>query len=398
MNLRIFLLALGTFALGTDAFVVAGVLPKVATELKLNLGTAGWIVTIFSLTYGLGAPFLAALTNRIPRHRLLLGSLVLFTLANVLSALAPSFETLLLTRILAGASAALYSPIAYALATTLASPAKRGQALATVGAGLTISTVVGVPLGTWLGQSFNWRITFGLVAVLGAVAIIILKLVGIPRTPNPANLSLQARLAPITRPQVLLALLPVMLWGLGSFVLYTYVTPFLQHVTHVQDTGGLLVGYGLGAVAGSWLAGLAVDRFGALPPVVVGFSVLTLTFIILPYGATNLWGAFPLMFVWSLSGWSIFPPQQHRLLALFPESAGVVLALNNSAFYLGTALGSAVGGLALSWVGIGALSWVGAVFEVLALGTFVLGAQPVREISYRKKETEPELVASQAKG
>jgi MFS transporter, DHA1 family, inner membrane transport protein len=395
MNVRILLLALGTFALGTDAFVVAGVLPKVAADLEISLETAGWVVTIFSLTYGLGAPFLAALTNRISRHTLLLGSLLVFTLANVLSALSPSFEALLLTRILAGVSAALYSPTAYTIATTLASPAKRGQALATVVAGLTISTVVGVPLGTWIGQSFNWRITFVLVAVLGGVALVVLKLVGVPRIPIMTNLSLQARLAPITRPQVLLALLPVMLWSLGTFVLYTYITPFLQYTTNIQDISGLLVAYGLGAVIGSWLAGLAVDKFGALPPIVAGLSVLTLTFIVLPYGASSLWGAFPLMFVWSLSGWSIFPPQQHRLLALFPESASVILALNNSVFYLGSALGSAVGGLVLVWGGTGALSWVGAVFEVLALGAFVLGAHPVRETSYTQKESE--LVATQAK-
>lgn len=360
----------------------------------MSVSTAGWVVTLFSLTYGLGAPFLAALTSQIPRHRLLLGALLVFSLANVFSALAPSFEILLLTRILAGCSAALYSPTAYFVATSLSSPQKRGQALATVVAGLTISTVLGVPLGTWIGQSFNWRITFGLVALLGGVALGVLSLAGIPRIANPPSLGLRARLAPISQPQVLLALLPVVIWSAGTFVLYTYITPFLQQITHVQDTGGLLLAYGLGTVVGNWLAGRAVDRFGSLRPIATLMIVMIVTLALFPLGATALWGAIPLMFLWSLSGWGVFPSQQHRLLSLFPESTNVILALNNSAFYLGSAIGTTIGGLVLSGIGTGVLSWVGAALEVAALGVLLLGPNPVR---LSMPESETELVAVKAK-
>jgi predicted MFS family arabinose efflux permease len=393
MNLRIYLLAVGTFALGTDAFVVAGVLPKIGADLGVSVSTAGWVVTLFSLTYGLGAPLLAALTGRIPRHRLLLGALVVFSLANVFSAIAPNFEILLLTRILAGTSAALYSPTAYFMATSLSTPQKRGQALATVVAGLTISTVLGVPLGTWIGQSFNWRITFGLVALLGGVALGVLALTGIPRIANPPSLGLRARLAPISQPRVLLALLPVLIWSAGTFILYTYITPFLQQTTHLQDTGGLLLAYGLGTVVGNWSAGLAVDRFGSLPTIASLLVLMIITLGLLPLGATSLWGAIPLLFLWSFSGWGVFPSQQHRLLALFPQSANVILALNNSAFYLGGALGTATGGLVLSGIGTGGLSWVGAAFEVVALGGLLLGPNPVR---LSRQESETELVPAKA--
>ncbi len=205
---RIFLLALGMFALGTDAYVVAGVLPKIAHATMVSESLAGQLVTAFTLTYGLGAPVLAVLTSRWPRNRVLVIALFGFCLANVGSALAPTFPLLILTRLLAGGCAATHSPLAYATSTQLSPPQKRGQALALMVSGFTLATVLGSPLGIWVGEHASWRLSFALVAVLAGMACGALLASRLPRTGTQPSLSLHTRLAPVKDPLLLLALSP----------------------------------------------------------------------------------------------------------------------------------------------------------------------------------------------
>ncbi|MDW6061874.1 MFS transporter [Streptomyces sp. FXJ1.4098] len=170
MRLRLLLLALGTFAVGTDSMVMAGILGLISRDLDVSVPTAGQMVTVFALAYALLAPVLATLTARWPRRQLLLTALTVFTAANALSALAPTYPLLLATRVLAAAGAALYTPTANAVATSLVPPERRGRALATVLGGMTVATALGVPLGTWIGRT-DWRLTMWLVVALGAAAL-----------------------------------------------------------------------------------------------------------------------------------------------------------------------------------------------------------------------------------
>src|SRR5262249_17023431 len=163
------------------------------------------LVTVFALVYGFGAPFLSVLTSQISRRRLLMGVLLGFGVANILSALAPTFPLLLVTRVVAACCAALYTPTASAVATTVTSTAQRGQALAVVLSGLTISTVLGVPAGTWIGLHFGWPATFIFIAILAGIAFLSLLLLGIPDVAMPLSISLKARLEPLTQPRLLFA-------------------------------------------------------------------------------------------------------------------------------------------------------------------------------------------------
>jgi predicted MFS family arabinose efflux permease len=355
------------FALGTDAFVIAGVLPVIARDMQVTEGLAGQLVTVFSLTYGLGAPALAALTGRWPRARILIIALGTFCLINVGSALAPSFALLALTRVLAACFAALYAPLAYTIGTALATPEKRGQALSLVLGGLTVATVLGSPLGTWVGDHFGWRMSFGLVALLAGVACVALLLCGLPSESAASVPSLRSRLAPMREPRLLLALLPTLLWDLGIYIVYTYLAPLLQQNLHLSDISGVLMVFGVGTVLGNWLGGLITDRLGSSRPLVTGFVALTIILFGIPFATRSLLFGLPLLFIWGVCCPSLFIAQQGRMLNLAPKHANVILALNNSMLYLGIAGGAALGGIVLHTQSVMLLGPLGAACSLLAL-------------------------------
>lgn len=369
---RILLLALGMFALGTDAFVVAGVLPVIARETQVSEGLAGQLVTVFSLTYALGAPLLAALTGRWSRNRVLVIALGAFCLSNIGSALAPNFTVLMLMRILTGCFAALYAPLAYATGTTLATPEKRGQALSLVLGGLVIATVLGSPLGTWVGEHFGWRLSFGLVALLAGVACAALVLYGLPRPVAAEVPSLRMRLAPIKEPRLLLALSPTLLGNLGLYMVYTYLALLLQQNMHIVAVSGLLIVFGLGTASGNWVSGVVVDRIGSTRPIIGALIGLAIILSILPFATNSLVSGIPALFLWGVLVPFLNLSQQHRLLSLAPEHANVILALNSSMLYLGIAGGAALGGVVLRYVAVTQLGWLGTVCVLLALVMLVL--------------------------
>ena len=393
MNPRIILLALGMFALGTDAFIVAGVLPVIAQETGVTEGLVGQLITVFALTYGLGAPVLAATTAHWPRHRVLMGALGLLGLANLASALSPSFPLLVLTRILAGCFAAAYTPLAFAVGIELAPPAKRGQALALVVSGLNVATVLGAPLGTWIGEHFGWRLSFTLVAGLAGVALLFLVIFRLPTSATPAPLSVKERLRPITHPRVVLALFPALLWNVGVYVLYPYIALLLQQQVHISDVSVLLACFGLGIVLANWMSGRLSDRFGPDLLVVIFLVTLIVIQLVLPLVTTTSSSGAIMLLLWGMSFALLFIPQQQRLLNIAPAHANVILALNNSALYLGIAGGAAVGGLALRWLAVTQLAWVGVMSMLIALLILAItlrlsGAQQTPSCEEREQERE----------
>ncbi len=367
INPRIILLTLGMFALGTDAFIVAGVLPVIAHETGVTEGLVGQLVTVFSLTYGLGAPVLAAATGHWPRHRVLMGALGLLGLANLASALSPSFPLLVLTRLLAGCFAATYTPLAFTVGIELAPPAKRGQALALVVAGLNVATVLGAPFGTWIGEHFGWRLSFTLVAVLAGVAFLFLMIFRLPPSATLAPLSLKERLRPITHPRVVLALFPALLWNAGVYVMYPYIALLVQQQIHISDVSILLACFGLGILLANGMSARLSGRFSPNLLVVVFLVTLLVIQLVLPLVTTTISSGAIMLFLWGMSFALLFIPQQQRLLNIAPEHANAVLALNNSALYLGIAGGAAVGGLALRVLAVTQLAWAGAMSILIAL-------------------------------
>lgn len=243
------ILALGTFAVGTDAYVVAGFLPGMADSLHVTESVAGQSATIFAITYAILSPVLASVAARVPRRTLLVTALLVLALANVGSALAPTYLVLMASRVLAAAGAAAYTPNAGAVAAALVRPEQRARALATVVGGLTVATAIGVPLGNLAGQTLDWRVALGLVAMLCTVcAVGVYKVM--PALPGNPYLPLRDRLKALRHPGVI-AVLPLTMLGLAaSYGLYAFAIPILRElgVSPAAEMWMLFV-YGVGSEA-----------------------------------------------------------------------------------------------------------------------------------------------------
>ncbi|MGP3772455.1 MFS transporter [Streptomyces sp. SDT5-1] len=373
---RVWLLMVGAFTLGLDAYVMAGLLPVVAGDLRTTVSAAGQMVTVFTLAYAVSAPLVAGLVSGVRPRTLILAALGVFTLGNALTALAPSLAVLLLARAVAGVGAGVYSALSTAAAAALVPGERRGRALALVMGGMSAGTVLGVPLGVLLAGQAGWRATMWAVTGLGALALAGLA-AGLPAVPADPPVGVRARIGALTDRAVLPVVGVSFLAAVASLGLYTYLAPVLASAGGVGegDVTAYLWAWGVGGVLGSVAAGPLVDRTGRAFALVGGvMAVLALALAGLPLlGAA----AFPALVVWGAAGWALQVPQQHRLLALRAERGTVALALNNSALYLGSAVGSALAGLALAaGLAARALPWAAAVVAAAGLALHLVGRRP----------------------
>jgi predicted MFS family arabinose efflux permease len=363
-------LALGSFAIGTEGFMIAPLLPDLARDLSVGVETAGQLVTVFALTYALSSPVLTALTGGVDRRRLLIAAMVAFAAANFVAWSAQGYAALMGARLLLAVAAGLYAPNANALAGALLEPARRGTALAIVNGGTTVAVALGVPLGALIGDSFGWRLSFAGVGVLALIATLGLR-TGLTRdvARGVAVAGLRERLAVFRRPAVLLGLLVTLLWATGAYAVYTYLALFLASATGVAGPylGAVLLMWGVAAATGLAAGGRFNDRFGPRPVIVVSLSALALAFASLSACALLLspTAALPPVLiaiaVWGVSAWAFFPAQQARLIGIAGLSlAPVVLSLNASFMFLGFSSGAALGAAALAHGSPAALGWVGA--------------------------------------
>jgi predicted MFS family arabinose efflux permease len=382
---NLFWLTLGAFAVGTEGFVIAGLLPSLAADLHVSIWTAGQLVTAFSLTYAVASPVLAVTTASWPRERVLRVSMGAFALANIGAALAPDFGWLVAARIALAGCAGMFMATAGGYAAASVPPAQRGRAMALVYLGLTVATVVGVPLGTMVGHLLGWRSTFVGVAMLSAIAFAGLCR---PRTPqmHPPAASLRERIAIARRPDILLGLLTTTAFMAGVFSIYTYLSPLLHQVSGYGDSevAWVLMLFGIGSAAGNLWGGHAADALGpervtrrALAGIFVIFGLVS----VLATWAPSSWAPAALLAAiagWGVVGWSFPPSQQLNLVQRAPQLAPVVLSLNGSAIYLGISLGAVMGSICVALGHLEAVGFVGAACALVALGLAALGTAAAR--------------------
>lgn len=367
-------LAMGGFAIGTTEFAVMSLVPYFSVGLGIDEPTAGHVISAYALGVVVGAPVIAVLAAKIPRRTLLIGLMAVFGVANLLSALAPSYEWMLVFRFLSGLPHGAYFGVAALVAASIAPPNRRAQAVARVMLGLTVATIVGVPLANGIGQVLGWRWGFGIVALLALLTMALIFAYA-PRDRVVPGASPLRELGALRSRQVWLTLAIGAIGFGGMFAVYTYLASTLIEVTRVSPAlVPLVLGiFGLGLTAGTLAGAWAADR--ALMPSIGGMLLWTAAALALfPFAAGNIWTISIVVFLIGTSG-GLGAMLQTRLMDVAGEAQTLAAALNHSAFNTANALGPWLGGLAIAagygwtstgWVGTG-LALAGFLIWVVAL-------------------------------
>jgi len=379
MDRRLLALAAGMFAVGTDSFVVAGILPQVAKSLDVSIAAAGQMVTVYALSYALLSPVIAAVASHWPRKRLLLAGMAIFIAGNAITAMAPTLGWVLASRFIAGLGAAMYSPTASASAAAIAQPEKRAQALAVVIAGLSSATALGSPLGTFIGGIGDWRDTLWFVTVVGVAAAVAVYIMLPPIAALPSA-SLRQRLAPLQDWRVTLTLLTTLGAYAGLFSVYTYMGVSFDRATggRPEVLAGLMLLWGVAATAGNLAAGRLTDRFGSRVIINSAIVILLLDFLALPWSSASLPSAALALIVWGVCGWGLVVPQQARLISIAPAAAPLLLGLNSAALYMGVSAAGVIGATGIAMFDRHLLGLVAAIPIALAFGFAQLADRQIR--------------------
>jgi MFS transporter, DHA1 family, inner membrane transport protein len=369
---RLAVLAVGTFVLGVDGFVLPGLLPDVAGSLSVSVATAGQLTTAFAVAYAIGSPVIATVTGRVDRRTVITVGMGVFLVGMVLQAAGPSFLVVLAGRVVSALGAAAFQANAFALAGVLSRPERRARSFAVVGAGASLATVFGVPFGVFVGQWWGWRGAMWTIAALAAVAAVLATRV--PSVVLPMT-SLRRRAAVFADPRML-ALLVVSALVLVPFYL---VTSYVAPIVAVSRGGGstvlvALLVFGVGFFVGNRTVGRLADRFGSLRVLTVALVATLASLAALAVLQRWFVPTLVALFLLGFFGCCLFIAQQNRVFAAGGDAAPVALGLNGSMLYVAAASGAALGGGVLSLAGVSWLAPTAAVVAAVALGVTWLTA------------------------
>lgn len=369
MSLPLIALFLAAFAFGTAEFVIAGILPDVAEGLGVTIPVAGYLISGYAVGIAIGGPLLAVATKKMTRKALILALGGTFVVGQVLCALAPNFELLMLARVLVSVVHGTYFGIAAIVAVSIVAPEKRGFAVALILSGLTVSNILGVPGGTAIGNAFDWRATFWAVGAIGLVATLAIAFF-LPRTAAASTTSgsFMREFKVLGRPQIVACLIIVALVMIGQYSLFTYITPLLTTVTGLE-TGivpWVLLLYGVGSTIGVFIGGRLAD-WKLMPSLIVILALQAVMFVTI-----YLVSPYPVLMaiatiVWGGVNFAFGSPVQSRVLAWAADAPNLASALIPTGFNIGIAIGAILGaGIIDSGLGYGTLPLIGAVTSTLA--------------------------------
>ncbi|MEL4375835.1 MFS transporter [Brucella cytisi] len=375
MPAALFALAIGAFGIGLTEFVIAGILPQIANDFGVDIPTAGLMATTYALGVFVGAPVLTALGARIPRKAMLIGLALIFTLGNVLTALAPTFPIALAGRILTAFNHGTFFGIGSLIAASLVSKDRQASAIAFMFSGLTLANLFGVPVGTWLAQVYNWRLVFWVIALIGLVTVFSIALL-VPRIEAGKAVAIKAELSAFVDPQVLLAMGITIFGPAAFFTSITYIAPMMVEEAGFSDTGiaWLMVAFGLGLAVGNWIGGRFADKslFGTLFVTLAAQAVILL---ILWLGVTSGILAFVSVFLMAAFGFATVSPIQKLVMDRASRAGAPTMAasVNIGMFNLGNAIGAWAGGATIAaGFGLASPNWAGAILSFVALALAVI--------------------------
>lgn len=343
-NLALLALAVGAFGIGVTEFTPMGMLPLIAADLGVSIPASGLVVSAYALGVLLGAPLMTLAAARMPRRPLLVGLMGIFTLGNVMAALADSYGFLVAARLVTSLNHGAFFGVGAVVAARLVPSERRAAAVAAMFSGLTVATIGGVPLAAWVGEALGWRTAFWGIAGVGVLAMLALRLALPDLRPEPGS-DMRAELRVLARGPVLAALGLTVVGASAMFTVFTYVVPLLR-VEAGASSGfvtAMLVLFGVGLAAGNWLGGRLADRSvdGTIAASLAGLvAVLVLLAVTLRVEAAVA----VLVFLWGMASFALVPPLQMRVMDAAHEAPNLASAMNIGAFNLGNAVGAAAGG------------------------------------------------------
>ncbi|MEZ7204262.1 MFS transporter [Pseudoalteromonas sp. DY56-GL79] len=373
MPLALLALTLSAFAIGTTEFVIVGLVPTIASDLSVSLPSAGLLVSLYAIGVAVGAPVLTALTGRWNRKSVLLSLMALFVFGNLLAWQAPSYESLILARIMTGLAHGVFFSIGSTIATSLVSKDKEASAIAIMFTGLTVALVTGVPLGTWIGQQFGWRATFLVVSALGVIALLGSALLIPKNLKQSASASLSEQAKVLLQPRLLLIYLMTILGYGGTFTAFTYLAPILQQEAgfNAATVSIIMLVYGVSVAVGNIYGGKLADKKGPISALTIIFALLSVILAVLTFTMQSKIGVVITVLVWGAFAFGNVPGLQVYVVQLAekfsPKAVDVASGLNIAAFNVGIALGSALGGQIVENMSLQDTAWVGALISAAAL-------------------------------
>ncbi|AJG14280.1 MFS transporter [Pseudomonas putida] len=373
MPLALLALTLAAFAIGTTEFVIVGLIPTIANDLAVTLPSAGLLVSLYALSVAIGAPLLTAMTGRVPRKLLLVGLMALFTAGNLVAWQAPSYESLIMARILTGLAHGVFFSVGSIIATSLVPKEKAASAIATMFSGMTVAFVTGIPLGTFIGQHFGWRVTFLVVAAFGLVALLGALLFVPKRIQHSQPAPLLRQLRVMLQPRLLLVYAMTAVGYGGSLIAFTFLAPILQDIAGfgANSVALVLLAYGVSVALGNIWGGRLADRKGPVKALSIIFLLLAVVLLALTFTAPHpvlvvitvlAWGA---VAFGNVPGLQVYVVQQAEKVA--PDAVDVAAGFNIAAFNLGVAGGSWGGAQVVQQLGLGHTPWTAALVTLGAL-------------------------------
>lgn len=360
IKMRIFLLAMTLFILGTDGFIIAGVLEEIADRANVSVSVAGQLITIFSIVYAISGPIFASLLGNINRKSILVGSLWVFSIGNMIVALSSDYVWLVIGRIISALGASALTPVAIMIAGIISPAEHRGKYISYVFSGMTIATIVGVPIGTFASKIFGYQGVFLTIAICGVIMSVVLSKV-FSHVPSPPKVSIMQRILSIKTKGAAPTLLVTVIVFLAAFTVYSYISVYFSSKGSIdqQDLSWILFAFGIGGAIGNLLGGHLTDRLGPKTTIILSLLGLSLSFILISLYGNTLILILLLTFVWGICGWLLAPAQQYRLMMLGGAQSQVLISWNSSSMYLGIGLSGISGALIIGNLGVSNLTWIG---------------------------------------
>ncbi|HLS67279.1 MAG TPA: MFS transporter [Pseudogracilibacillus sp.] len=379
MDKRVYMLTAIAFVVGLSELIVGGILDLIADDLHIRVSAAGLLITVFAFVFGISSPILLVTFSKTERVNLAFGALIVFFIGSVIAVISPNYTVLFISRVISAASGSLATVLCINLASRIVAPQYRGRAIGLVVMGISGSLVLGLPVGVLLGNLFNWRVPFILVAILTIILLITMR-VSLGRVEAGETIPLREQVRTLKDYRVLFAHLTTFFFLAGHFTLYGFLTPYVKTT---MGFAGITISilyfiYGIAAVSGGGLTGMTSDRFGNRTTLLTVSALLVVCLFVIPYAVKIVPIFWVVLVIWGVMSWGITPPVQSHLYEVAQATADIQQSLNNAALQLGIAFGTLFGSFIIEVGTIEQTPHYGIILVILSLVSAMIATRTER--------------------